>query len=115
MAQELLEAEGAQVALADNGRAGVDAVTASEAPFDAVLMDLQMPVMDGYEAVRRLRQMPAYDALPVLAMTAKHESEDREACLQAGMQGVIHKPLNAAQAMAIITETLVASASGVAS
>jgi len=92
VAQELLMAEGASVDLADNGERGVEAVFAAQPPFDAVLMDLQMPVMDGYTATARIRQHPGCAALPIIAMTANAMSSDREACLAAGMNDHVGKP-----------------------
>ena len=76
-------------------------------PYDLVLMDVRMPGMDGLAATRALRAQAGPNAqVPVLAMTASHPSEDQQACWQAGMQGVIHKPLNASQAMAVIAQAL---------
>lgn len=92
VAQELLEVEGAMVQLADNGQAGVDAVRQADPPFDAVLMDLQMPVMDGLAAARTLRADPVGASLPIIAMTANAMATDREACLDAGMTDHIGKP-----------------------
>ena len=97
VAQTLLEQEGAQIVLADNGALGVQAVeltrsAAGAPPFDAVLMDLQMPVMDGFEATRRLRNTPANAALPILAITANTAPADRQACLDVGMNDHIGKP-----------------------
>src|SRR5690606_31765724 len=63
-------------------------------PYDAVLMDMQMPVMDGLTATRLLRQNPAWARLPVLAMTANAMSADRDRCLEAGMNGHIAKPID---------------------
>jgi CheY-like chemotaxis protein len=94
VAMELLSAEGALVTLADNGKLGVDAVAAAEPPFDVVLMDLQMPVMDGMAAARAIRQNPAAAALPIIAMTANAMASDREACLEAGMNDHVGKPFD---------------------
>jgi len=94
VAQELLTDEGAHVALAANGQLGVDAVAAADPPFDAVLMDLQMPVMDGYAATARIRQHLGLTALPIIAMTANAMASDREACLAAGMNDHVGKPFN---------------------
>ncbi|MEI7591537.1 MAG: response regulator, partial [Deltaproteobacteria bacterium] len=90
---ELLTQIGITVELADNGQEAVSMVSASS-PFDAVLMDLQMPVMDGYEATRLIRQMKSAQELPILAITAHAMTEERGRCLAAGMNGHISKPIN---------------------
>ena len=92
VAQELLETQGARVTLAGDGRKGVDAVRLAAPPFDAVLLDLQMPVMDGFAAARELRADPAFRHLPIIAMTANTTAADREACLAVGMTDHIGKP-----------------------
>jgi CheY-like chemotaxis protein len=92
VAQGLLSQEGAIVTLADNGRLGVDAIMTMQPAYDAVLMDLQMPVMDGFEATRAIRQTLGVTALPIIAMTANAMASDREACLAAGMNDHIGKP-----------------------
>jgi CheY-like chemotaxis protein len=92
VAQELLMAEGAEVALAENGLQGVQAVFAAEGAFDAVLMDLQMPVMDGLMATARIRERFDQQALPIIAMTANAMASDRQACLEAGMNSHVGKP-----------------------
>lgn len=105
VAQELLTQEGAQVVLADNGQLGVDAIRhalAEGTGFDAVLMDLQMPVMDGFEATRLLRQDPTLVHLPIIAMTANAMTSDRDACLAAGMNAHIGKPFNLSELTALL-------------
>ncbi len=100
VAQEMLSNEGALVEVAENGQLGVDAVLhaiAADQPFDAVLMDLQMPVMDGYEATRVLRHDKGLSALPIVAMTANAMASDRDACLAAGMNAHVGKPFNITQ------------------
>ncbi|MEN9891149.1 MAG: hypothetical protein RLY78_1444 [Pseudomonadota bacterium] len=95
LATELLAGRGARLRSADNGLEALERLRADgPGAYDVVLMDLQMPVMDGYEAVRRLRQMPAYDGLPVLAMTAHAMAGERERCIELGMQGHIAKPID---------------------
>jgi CheY-like chemotaxis protein len=94
VARELLKAEGALVAVADNGQLGVAAIAASSEPFDAVLMDMQMPVMDGCTATRRIREDLGNAALPIIAMTANTMQSDREACLAAGMNDHVGKPFD---------------------
>ncbi|MFG6466682.1 hybrid sensor histidine kinase/response regulator [Roseateles sp. BYS87W] len=95
IAQRLLTSVGAAVTPAIHGQDGL-AQLLGQAPdaFHVVLMDLQMPVLDGWAATRELRRQPGFEALPVLAMTAFAGAEEREQCLAAGMQGHITKPLD---------------------
>jgi PAS domain S-box-containing protein len=92
VAKGLLSKEGADITMADNGQLGVAAVAGAVPPFDAVLMDVQMPVMDGYAATRAIRKELALTALPIIAMTANAMASDREACLEAGMDDHVGKP-----------------------
>ena len=94
VARELLRAEGALVETADHGRAGVDAVAQATVPYDVVLMDMQMPVMDGCTATRAIRRMLAGTPLPVIAMTANTMQSDRDACISAGMNDHVGKPFD---------------------
>ena len=94
VARELLEDEGASVHIASNGKEAVEAVAAADPPFDVVLMDLQMPVMDGFAATRAIREDLALGALPIVAMTANAMASDREACLAAGMNEHVGKPFD---------------------
>ncbi|PRD66934.1 response regulator [Malikia granosa] len=91
---EVLRREGAQVDLAENGQEGVAAVNQAETAYDLVLMDLQMPEMDGLLATQVIRRNPRHQALPILAMTAYAMQEDREACAVAGMNGHVSKPFD---------------------
>jgi two-component system sensor histidine kinase/response regulator len=93
LACELLRRAGVEVVLAQDGREAL-ARLASEPPFDAVLMDCQMPVMDGYTATRELRRNPAWERLPVIAMTASALAEDRERALGSGMNAHLTKPIH---------------------
>jgi CheY-like chemotaxis protein len=95
LARELLESAGIVLAIVNDGQQALD-LLASGAPFDGVLMDCQMPVMDGYTATRRLREQPRFAALPIIAMTANAMAGDRELALAAGMNDHISKPLNVA-------------------
>ena len=94
VAKGLLGQEGAEVTLADDGRLGVAAVKSANTPFDVVLMDVQMPVMDGYAATRVIREELGLTALPIIAMTANAMASDRAACLAAGMSDHVGKPFD---------------------
>jgi PAS domain S-box-containing protein len=94
VARELLQSQGALVTLAENGKLGVEAVVSALVPFDAVLMDLQMPVMDGITATRTIRLSVSVNELPIIAMTANAMASDREACLAAGMNDHVGKPFD---------------------
>jgi CheY-like chemotaxis protein len=102
VAEELLHAEGALVSLAANGQLGVDAVAASQPPFDAVLMDIQMPVLDGYGATRKIREELGLDLLPIVAMTANAMASDRQACLDAGMDEHVGKPFDMGHLVSVL-------------
>ncbi|MCK9685792.1 response regulator [Scleromatobacter humisilvae] len=98
IAAEMLRDAGFEVDIADNGQVGVNQVHARHAegrPYDLVLMDMQMPVMDGVSATRLIRETLAADALPIIAMTANAMAADRDRCLAAGMNGFISKPVSA--------------------
>lgn len=91
---ELLSYEGANVVLAEGGMEGVSLVLESGDLFDIVIMDMQMPDMDGLEATRRIRADGRFAALPILAMTANASQSDRQECLNAGMNDHVGKPID---------------------
>lgn len=91
VALELLHSVGLAVDTAENGRIGVAKVRSRA--YDVVLMDMQMPEMDGLEATQAIRADPAYAALPILAMTANAFDDDRHACLAVGMNDFVAKPV----------------------
>ena len=96
IAQEILREYGFQVDTAENGEVAVEKVsTAAPGSYDLVLMDVQMPVMDGYTATRKIRALddPARAKLPILAMTANAFDEDRRNALESGMNGFLSKPI----------------------
>ena len=95
VAGEILEEVGLVVVVAKNGLEAVSMAQKTE--FDAVLMDIQMPLMDGYDASRRIRKIIPANKLPIIAMTAHAMVGDREKCLQAGMQDHIAKPIDRKQ------------------
>jgi signal transduction histidine kinase/CheY-like chemotaxis protein len=105
IAEELLASEGALVSLAANGELGVEAVRKAAPQFDAVLMDLQMPVMDGYAATSAIRNDLGLQHLPIVAMTANAMAADREACLAAGMNEHIGKPFDLAKLVSLLIRT----------
>ena len=91
IAIELLEDAGAIVCLANNGKEALDLLR--QASFDCVLMDVQMPVLDGMEATRQIRLDSQLAALPVIAMTANASNEDRQRCVDGGMDDFVSKPI----------------------
>ena len=95
VARETIASEGLQVFIANNGKKAVSMV--AESIFDAILMDIQMPEMDGYEATRLIRENSQYVELPIIAMTAHAMSGDKEKCLAAGMNDYITKPIEVEQ------------------
>ena len=97
LASRLLEKQGHRVVVAENGKLAVEAVCKDE--FDLVLMDMQMPVMDGLEATREIRRLEKEEKqkaghVPIVAMTANAMKGDREQCLESGMDDYITKPIN---------------------
>jgi CheY-like chemotaxis protein len=94
VAKELLGQEGAVVEIAENGSLGLDALDKTTVAFDAVLMDMQMPVMDGCTAARAIRTNPGHRDLPIIAMTANNTASDRQTCLDAGMNDHVGKPFD---------------------
>jgi PAS domain S-box-containing protein len=103
VARELLERRGVRVVQAANGAEALRLLGASGPGYQAVLMDVHMPVMDGLEATRRIRLDPALDGLPVIAMTASALSREREVCIEAGMNDQVNKPINVAELFATLT------------
>lgn len=93
VAEGILTHEGIQVDTVDNGHEAVTALSARPHAYHLVFMDLQMPVMDGYSAARALRSMPEFKELPIIAMTAHTMAGEREACMAAGMNDHIAKPI----------------------
>ncbi len=108
VAVELLNDVGAAVSIASNGREAINMLTAHR--FDCVLMDVQMPVMDGLEATRLIRSNPELAGIRIIAMTANAGREDRERCFAAGMNYFITKPVFANNLYAVLAECLKSAA-----
>jgi len=100
----LLENTGFSIDCAENGKEALDMVSAAPDKYDIVFMDLQMPVMGGIEATRRIRSLPVLqDAeLPIIAMTANVFQSDIDACFAAGMDGHLGKPLDIDKIMDVL-------------
>ena len=102
VARELLQGEGASVQVANDGQRALDMLARARDTFDAVLMDLQMPVMDGLTATRRIRGELGLASLPIIAMTANASSADRLECLAAGMDEHVGKPFDLGALVALL-------------
>jgi signal transduction histidine kinase/CheY-like chemotaxis protein/HPt (histidine-containing phosphotransfer) domain-containing protein len=108
VASELLSSvAGMRVSVAANGPQALESLQARR--FDAVLMDVQMPEMDGYETTRRIRSNPAFAALPIIAMTAHATARDRELCLAAGMDDYVTKPFDPQALFAMLAHWVAAT------
>jgi len=97
----VLEDNRISVLHAENGRAGIE-LLATEPNIDAVLMDIMMPEMDGFETMRAIRNIPRFRALPIIALTAKAMKGDREKCLEAGATDYVAKPVDLDQLFAVL-------------
>ncbi len=103
VAEALLQQWGVEVILAGNGDEALEAVKRETKPLDAVLMDLQMPVMDGLEATRRLRATYAFEQLPVIALTAGVMLAERESALGSAMNDFLAKPIEPDQLAEVLS------------
>ncbi|TAN70334.1 MAG: response regulator [Methylobacter sp.] len=104
VAKETLEQEGFDVSIATDGQDAVQKIRANY--FDVVLMDLQMPIMDGYEATRIIRSESKFDDLPIIAMTAHAMSDVRKSCLDVGMNGYVTKPIDVDKLLASLINVI---------
>jgi two-component system chemotaxis sensor kinase CheA len=96
-----LEAEGMKVQFVENGGEAIEAMREGT-EFDIVLMDIMMPHMDGYEAMRQIRSMPQWKELPIIALTAKAMKDDRDKCIEAGASDYISKPIQLEQLLSLL-------------
>ena len=109
IAIEILQSSGFVVDVVDDGQAAVERMgSAQPGQYDLILMDIQMPIMDGYEAARRIRAMdrPGVTDIPIIAMTANAFDEDRRTALEAGMNGHIAKPIDVPKLMELLQKQL---------
>jgi PAS domain S-box-containing protein len=102
--QEILELSGIQVVMANNGQEALAQLETSQ--FDLVLMDIHMPVMNGFDATKEIRRSPRFEGLPVIALTAGVTQEESEQCLACGMNDFINKPINMAQLLSTLESWL---------
>jgi two-component system sensor histidine kinase/response regulator len=111
VAQRMLQKLAAEVTIANNGAEALERITTTR--FDAVLMDCQMPIMDGFTATRRIREMERIGGLkrlPIIALTANVMTEDREHCVAAGMDAHLGKPIEPGQLIDTLSRYLKAVA-----
>jgi CheY-like chemotaxis protein len=97
----LLERHGMRVITATNGHDAIKLLD-SNPDLSLILMDVMMPEMDGYETMRRIRDIPAFRRLPIISLTAKAMKGDREKCLQAGASDYVAKPVNTEQLLSLV-------------
>ncbi|MEZ4526897.1 MAG: response regulator [Desulfobacterales bacterium] len=107
VATEILRYAGAAVETADNGNAALEALR--DCVYDAVLMDVQMPELDGYQTSRLIRENPRWRKLPVIAMTAHAMKGDREKCLEAGMNDYVTKPIDTESLFSVLSQWIASS------
>ncbi|WP_149095155.1 response regulator [Paenibacillus terrae] len=97
----VLESYRMEVTFAENGREALEMLEQTP-DFDLVLMDMMMPEMDGYEAMRRIRLMPQFEKLPIIALTAKAMKDDRSKCIEAGASDYVKKPIQTEQLLSLM-------------
>jgi len=97
----ILEPFGVHILSAETGRAAIG-ILQNIPDVDAVLMDIMMPDMDGYDTMRAIRKLAKFRALPIVALTAKAMKGDREKCIQAGASDYISKPVDTQQLLALL-------------
>lgn len=113
VARYIIERAGGIVFIAENGKIALDML--AEQKFDIILMDVQMPVMDGYEATRRIRELPEGSKVPIIGMTANVFEKDRIKCIDSGMDDFISKPLELKHFLKTISFWIVSAAGTIGS
>ena len=109
IATDILEEEGILIDTAEDGDIAVEKMrSAAEGQYDLILMDIQMPKMNGYEAAEEIRKLPgtAASTIPIIAMTANAFEEDKQNALAAGMNGHIAKPVDVEKLLATLSTLL---------
>jgi signal transduction histidine kinase/HAMP domain-containing protein/DNA-binding response OmpR family regulator len=99
--KSILARQAMNVIYAENGRLGIDMLLENP-DVECILMDIMMPVLDGYETIKEIRKLPQFSQLPIIALTAKAMKGDREKCLDAGASDYIAKPINSDQILAML-------------
>lgn len=102
----VLKQMGASIQLAFNGQEALDSIESCSSRFDLILMDMQMPVMDGLECTRKIRQRSEFQNTPIIAMTANIQPSDKQACLEAGMNDFLSKPTDFRQLEQVLKKYL---------
>ena len=97
----ILEMYGMNVSFAENGIEGIELLQ-QQPDTDLILMDIMMPEMDGYEAIKKIREKTQFSCLPIIALTAKAMKEDREKCMEVGASDYIVKPINPDQLISLM-------------
>jgi two-component system sensor histidine kinase/response regulator len=105
VATMILEGAGCEVIVANDGAQALN-ILINDKKFDAILMDMQMPVMDGLTAAREIRAMPELGNIPIIALTANASDEDRKRCLDAGMNEYSSKPFKPQQLFQVINSSV---------
>ena len=107
--RQFLELEGAAVQVAKNGSEAIKLLRAAESSFDVVLMDVQMPVMDGLEATQRIRSMSRFEHIPIIGLSAGAYAEDVEKALESGMNSYITKPVDIEKTIMTISDLFIST------
>jgi HAMP domain-containing protein/CheY-like chemotaxis protein/signal transduction histidine kinase len=98
----VLETKGLDITSAQNGKEAIEILNSGEDSYDIVLMDIMMPIMDGYEAMNRIRQIEKFKNLPIIALTAKAQKEDKEKSIEAGANDYMSKPIDHEQLISLL-------------
>jgi two-component system chemotaxis sensor kinase CheA len=98
----VLEVKGLDITSAQNGKEALELLQNTEKKFDIVLMDIMMPVMDGYEAIRAIRKNNNLKNIPIIALTSKAQAEDRQLCIDAGANEYMSKPIDHEQLLSLL-------------